>query len=167
MRGSFLVAISLLLVGCHHRKPAVSDADFEAFRAYNPGATQWCLDDYRYGGPGALPLRTSDCYEMLPDQHWSGLWNSGWEWSIFCPAPAQSCPQSASNGGIALEFSERAPPEVPISNGMLFRVQFIGRRTKEPGHYDHLGQYKHVVVVDRMISIKRVDSPPQRGGMNG
>ena len=137
----------------------MSDADFEAFRASNPGMTKRCLDDYRYGGIVALPDRTSDCYEMLPDQRWSGLWDSGWEWSIFCPSPAKTCSTSESNGGIALEFAKNNPaPSAALSNGTLFRVEFIGRRTKMAGHYDHLGQYKHVVVVNRMISIKRIDA---------
>ena len=50
MRVLTALLVILLLVGCHHRKTAVSDADFEAFRASHAGMVERCLNDYRYGG---------------------------------------------------------------------------------------------------------------------
>jgi hypothetical protein len=157
VRGLFFIAVAVLLVGCEQRKPAMSDADFEAFKASHPGMKETCLDAVRYGGDWGSAVDDPDCFENLPPQRWRGLWNSGWEWSIFCPEPAKACPASSADGGIALRFADSAPPpHVPISEGILFQVEFIGRRTKVPGSFSHLGQYKHMMVVDRLISMRQV-----------
>src|SRR6185503_5767125 len=94
MRFIVVCLVGALLVSCHQRKPAVSDEDVARFKASFPGITQRCLDDYRYGASWGDLIDKPECFEMLPPQRWSGLWNSGWEWSIFCPEPAQACPLS-------------------------------------------------------------------------
>jgi hypothetical protein len=146
----------LLLVGCHHRKPAVSDADFKAFRASNPGLTQRCLHDYRYRGVEVAMEEADDpaCYHMLLDQHWSGLWEIGWEWTNFCPDPAKQCDWEA-NRGIWLTFAKGAYRGQRPPDG-VYRIDFIGRRTKAPGNFGHLGAYDHMMVVDRLISIRKI-----------
>lgn len=104
----FLLAIGSLLVGCDHRKPAVSDADFKAFKASNPGMTEQCLNEYRYGGVTAWRPDDPECFEMMPAQRWSGVWFNGWEWSNFCAAPAKECPIESEHGDIWLEFAKGA-----------------------------------------------------------
>jgi hypothetical protein len=157
MRRALIIAFGLVLVGCHHRQPAMPDSEFEAFRQSHPGMKHACLDAVRYGKHWGDVVDDPDCFEMLPPQHWSGLWNSGWEWSIFCPESAEVCPVSGAYRGVALRFAKSAPPpDVPGSDGILFRMEFIGRRTKVPGFFSHMGQYKHLMVVDHLISMKQV-----------
>jgi hypothetical protein len=133
----------------------MSEADFQAFKESHPGMKHTCLDEVKFGREWATAVDDPDCFQMMPAQRWTGLWNSGWEWSMFCPDPATKCKDSYR--GIALKFADSAPPpDVPISNGILFHVEFIGRRTKVPGYFDHQGQYKHLMVVDRLLSMKQV-----------
>lgn len=92
---------------------------------------------------------------MLPDQRWSGLWNSGWEWTSFCPDPAKKCDATSDRGGIWLDFARDAyrGPELPDG---VYRIEFIGRRTKLPGYFGHLGQYDHLMAAGRVISIQKI-----------
>src|SRR3954466_15248641 len=115
-------------MGCHQRKSAVSDADFEAFRTGNPGMTQKCLDEYRYGGIRAWRPDDPDCYELLPDQRWSGVWVVGFEWTSFCPDPARTCTNDGERGANWLTFEKGAYPGPERPDG-TYRIEFIGRRT--------------------------------------
>lgn len=37
-----------------------------------------------------------------------------------------------------------------------FAIRFVGRRSLHRGEYGHLGGAQHVVVVDRVISVRRI-----------
>lgn len=145
----------MLLVGCNQRKPAMSNADFQAFKAANPGMRQKCLNDVRYGGFKAWRPDDPDCFEMMPAQRWSGLWERGWEWTNFCPDPATECDWMAKRG-TWLIFAKDAY-RGPAQPDGLYRVEFVGRRTKVPGNFGHMNSYDHLMVVDRLISIRRVE----------
>ena len=160
------IAIGLLLVGCHQRKPPTSkedaalarakDAETEKIRAGNPGLKESCLAKLRANQLGAFEwIDNPDCFQMLPDQRWSGLWNSGWEWTNFCPDPAKECDATADRGDIWLNFAKDAyhGPELPDG---VYRIEFIGRRTRVSGHFGHQAQYDHLMVADRAISIQRI-----------
>ena len=115
--------------------------------------TQRCLDDYRYGGFDAWAREPDEpaCYEMLPDRRWTGLWETGWEWTNFCPDPAKDC-DWMSKRGIWLRFAKGAP-KVPDG---LYRIEFVGRRTKVAGYHGHLNHYEHLMVVDHLISLGKI-----------
>jgi hypothetical protein len=95
------------------------------------------------------------CLRFTKPTRWRGLWEVGFEWSEFCPAPATKCPIAAQRGGIWLDFADGAYKGPRLSDG-LFEVEFTGRRTVYPGNFGHLGMYAHEMIVDRMISIKQV-----------
>jgi hypothetical protein len=147
--------IALTLSSCNYRKPAVSDADFQDFKAANPGMTKQCLDANRYGGFNAWRPDDPDCFEMTPAQQWSGLWETGWEWSNFCPDPAHECDWMSKRGTwlIFAKDAWRAPRK--IDEG-VYRISFVGRRTRVPGNFGHMASYQHLMVVDRLISIEKI-----------
>lgn len=154
MRTLLVLAIAALLFGCERREPAFSDAEFAPISASNPGMTQACLDKVRYGGIEAWEPDNPDCYQMLPAQRWAGLWEHGWEWTNFCPDPAKRCEWMARRG-IWLVFSEKAGADRDLPDG-VHRIEFVGRRTKIAADYGHTGSYEHMMVVDRVISIKTI-----------
>jgi len=155
MRGLWLIATGLLVLGCDQRKPAVSDADFRMFRASYPGMKAECLDAFRYGGVVAWRPDDPDCFDMLPPQRWSGLWETGSEWTNFCPDPAIECDWMEKRG-TWLIFAKGTYPALENIGGM-YRVKFIGRRTRVPGNFGHQASYDHLMVVDRMISMEKVE----------
>jgi hypothetical protein len=159
------IAIGLLLVGCHQRKP-VSKQDAELARAMgaelkqirleNPGMREVCIRAVQANKLGALELLDNpDCFDMLSPQRWSGLWDTGWEWTNFCPDPAKQCGSSSEHGDVWLTFAKDSYHGPHLADG-VYRIEFIGRRTRVPGHFGHLNQYDHLMVVDRIISIERI-----------
>jgi len=160
------LAILLLLASCDQPKPAVSkqdvalaktmDADIAEIRTSHPGIKGACLKRIRAGELGAFEwIDNPDCFDMLPQQRWSGLWNSGWEWTSFCPEPAKECPIASEQGDVWLTFGNNAYRGPELADG-LYRIEFVGRRTKVPGYFGHLDQYDHLMVVDRVIWIEHV-----------
>lgn len=95
------------------------------------------------------------CVKMLPPQLWQGLWRNDFEGSQFCPLAVSDCHIFSMKEKIALE-----PGPMPGLEGALYRVEFIGRKTKYRGPYGHFGTQDHLMVVDRVIAIKMV-RPPQ------
>ena len=156
MRGLFVILVGLLLfVGCDQRKPSMSGADFAEFRASNPGMTERCLNENRFGGIAAWRPDDPNCFAMLPARPWSGLWEKGWEWTNFCPDPAKECDWMAKRG-TWLIFAEGARPKADLPDG-TYRIEFIGRRSKVPGNFGHTAAYEHLMVVDRVTSIRKVN----------
>jgi len=147
--------LELPLSACNQRTPVVSEANYQAFKASNPGMTKQCLDAYRYGGSNAWRPDDPSCFEMTPSQPWSGLWQNGWEWTNFCPDPAKYC-DWMSKRGIWLTFAKAAHrgPK-PLDRG-LYRIEFVGRRTKVAGNFGHLGSYNHLMVVERVLSLQKI-----------
>jgi hypothetical protein len=132
----------------------VSDADYQAFKASNPGMTKECLNGYRYGGVTAWRPDDPACFAMTPAQHWSGLWQTGWEWSNFCPDPAKECDWMSKRGTWLIFAKEVSGLPDRLEDG-VYRIDFVGRRTKMPGNFGHMGSYDHLMVVDRLVSIRK------------
>jgi hypothetical protein len=149
-----LAALMSLVSGCKD-KPAVSEAVIQQIRAENPGVSEKCLEKVRSGGVLAYPLDESECFEMLPAQRWKGLWNTGWEWTSFCPAPASECPITEEQGDIWLEYPEGAYTGPELTDG-IYEVEFVGRRTKSPGRFGHMGQYDHLMIADHFMSVRKL-----------
>jgi hypothetical protein len=159
MNRMLLLAAVVIISGCHERHKVNRDPQLEAklqeIRASYPGMTEKCLNDLSNGG-SIDRLYDPDCFKMLPDQRWTGLWNTGWEWTNFCPDPAKQCPTSAEHGSIWMEFAKGAYGGLRELPDGVYRVDFVGRRTKVSGHFGHQGYYDHLMVVDRMISIGKI-----------
>ena len=160
MRGLFAIAIALLS-GCEYREPGMTSAQIQQIAAEQPGMTQACLDELRWGGVNAWRPDDPDCYQMMPAQRWSGLWDHGWEWSNFCPSPTrQQCHWDESSleeapRGTWLTFAKSAHLLHQLPDGIP-RIEFIGRRTELPGYFGNLGDYEHLMFVDRVISIRTI-----------
>ena len=166
MSARSLIAIALLLASCDQRKPGASredarlaqaiNADIAKIRAGNPGIKNACLEKLRANKLGAFEWADNPhCYDMLPDQNWSGLWNSGWEWTNFCSDPAKECGATSDRGGIWLIFAKGAYSGPELRDG-VYHIDFVGRRTKIAGYFGHQAQYDHLMVVDRIISIEHI-----------
>lgn len=150
-----VIAAATLLAGCKYREPAMSSADIQQFAASHPGITQTCLDDVRWGRRDwGDVVDDSGCFEMLPAQRWRGLWETGWEWTNFCPDPATKC-DWMSGHGTWLTFGSNAYHGPVLPDG-TYRIDFVGRRTKVPGYFGHQDEYDHLMVVDRVISIRKI-----------
>jgi hypothetical protein len=156
MKAHFIVAAHFMLLGCQGAEPVVSDAELSAFGESHPGMLQACLDEVRYGGFAKWRPDDPDCYEMLPPQRWSGLWEHGWEWTNFCPEPATTCDWMAERG-TWLTFADNVKLEPKLPDG-VHRIEFIGRRTKVPGNFGHTANYEHLMIVDRIISLGPIET---------
>lgn len=131
VKAIFVLPVLALLLGCEQPEPAISDEEFAAFRDSHPGMIQTCLDEVRFGGFIEWRPDDPDCYEMLPAKRWSGLWEHGWEWTNFCPDPADTCDWMAKRG-IWLVFADNVELDDNLPDG-IHRIEFVGRRTKVPG----------------------------------
>lgn len=90
---------------------------------------------------------TEQCVKLAPQERWRGLWRNAFEGSRFCPEPATECDFNTPGDRIWLTASADG-----AADGMLYRVEFVGRKTLFRGPYGHLGVSDHEVIVDRMIS---------------
>jgi len=161
MKRIIVFALIGCLLGCDGQRTKTkeekaADAEMQQVLEGNPGLKKECLEKERSGKLRFMGWADNpDCYDMLAPQRWSGLWNSGWEWTNFCPDPAKDCPNESDHDDVWLDFAEGAYRGTELADG-VYRIDFIGRRTKVPGYFGHLGQYDHLMVVDRVISIKRI-----------
>lgn len=156
VKAIFVLPVLTLLLGCEQPEPPISDDEFIAFRESHPGMVQSCLDEVRIGGVMAWRPDDPDCYEMLPAQQWSGLWEYGWEWTNFCPDPAETCDWMAKRG-IWLTFADNVELDDNLPDG-IHHIKFVGRRTKVPGNFGHANSYRHLMIVDQIISLEPVNA---------
>ena len=147
----FIIVVDRL-ISLEKARPAMAAEYFAAFGASNPGMIPRCLVENYYLGMDAWQPDDPACFEMLPDQHWSGRWSTNGEYSTFCPDRTKQC---EANGGITLKFTDRSAPRESPPLGE-YRIEFIGRRTKVPGHHGQLDVYAHFMIVDRLISLQRI-----------
>ena len=164
-----LFSILLAASACNSPGPAVSDAEMSMIKRENSGMAGECLSKIRDGGFKDSPLRTDECFEMEPPRRWKGLWSRGFEQSLFCPEPVRNC-KGHTPGGIWLTPNRSLPPDLgdvdkpcgrPWGNERTFVIDFVGRKTRSPGKYGHMGQSSHEIIVDRVNSVFQVG--PQRG----
>jgi hypothetical protein len=156
-----LILAGLALVGCDQRKPALSDEEFNMFRAENPGMKKQCLDSVYYGGFQAWDPFNTECFEWTAPRVWRGVWNIGFEWSNFCPDPAATCAPWFEGDEMWLRWADGSGREsVAHANG-TYRIEFVGRQTKVRGHFGHLNQYPHMMMIVRLISIRKIPEPKE------
>lgn len=156
----------LALTGCDLRKPVLSEGQIQKIRQNLPGITDTCVQTLRYGGLESMPDATDQCFEMMPQKRWQGLWARGFELSRFCPSPASAC--SYDTPGSQIWLTQRAT--IPISKDIpgdtysirLFKIEFLGRRTRERGAYGHMGGSRHEIIVDKILSVSEIEVPDRR-----
>lgn len=129
------------------------------------------------GGPGAAaPPQHScppgsepeDCVALLPAEHLQGVWVTGFEQSGFIPgaidAPGRDDVRAQDTW---LTFARGATPDHSLwdqrdarGGWAAFAIEFEGRRSRDRGRYGHLNGAPHLVVVDRILSLRIL--PPRR-----
>lgn len=103
-------------------------------------------------------MPTDQCVKMTEPKRWKGLWRNAFEGSRFCETPATGCTDAPSDEKVWLDWNAGPEPD-----GALCEVEFIGRQTQYAGEYGHLGMSRHEIIVDRMLSIKRLETgPPEK-----
>ena len=157
-----LVLASMALVSGDQRQPKLSNEQVQKLKAAMPGITDECLDKVRWGGIEAMPSEIDKCFKMEPQRRWNGLYVTGFEWSRFCPAPAPECSDTSTGRYITLDDS--AAPALPAYAGEesppRYEVEFVGRKTVFPIDGPSVPIYE--MVVDRLISIKRIEAQKQK-----
>jgi hypothetical protein len=97
------------------------------------------------------------CYRFGAQQHWQGEWKLEMESSTFCPAPSRNCPKDYQ-GKLWLEFRKGVEPrEEKYPPGGTFAIEFVGRKNLLPGTFGYAGMFENEVIVDRVISMKKVE----------
>lgn len=94
-------------------------------------------------------LPDDQCFKMDPPRRWRGLWRNPLGLSKFCPAPAKKCdsyPIAADQAWLEIGQVVHKVPD-----GMLYSVEFTGRRNSVDGNFEGLD---HEIIVDKMISVK-------------
>lgn len=151
-----LIALAaLVLAGCdrHPRDNADGYARWQDRLAVRAGL-QWMFQPCWYSKDDGEVLAhepTDQCYRMQNPRRWQGLWRADFEGSQFCPAPATVCTFDSTDERIWLSGFDKVE-----TDGKLYRVEFIGRRTLHPGQHGHMGASAHEIIVDRPISIREV-----------
>ena len=113
--------------------------------------------------------REAQCYRMERARRHRGVWIDEFEGQRFVPAGTTPLPWPDPTPGTpdAREQYERVRRDrIWIDAGRFgierrFRrmgtrrlVEFIGRRTRYPGRHGHMGMSGHLMVVDRVISVR-------------
>ncbi|MEJ7777014.1 MAG: hypothetical protein WKF52_06495 [Sphingomicrobium sp.] len=106
-------------------------------------------------------IGNEQCYRFNPPERMRGIWLDEDEDSEFLPnatrAPAE---WRYSPNAIWLDFT-RHEPLLNRGNGepQAFALEFIGRRATYPGRYGHMGGSRHLVIVKKLLSARRIPAP--------
>ena len=141
---------------------------------YSFNGVEWreipCSYHISDGSIGSLP--TDQCYRMEEPRRYRGVWIDEFEGQQFIPEgttpPAWPRAYSKSPGwraqadraqaaAIWLDV-DRVKLGHDFSNGSRkMLIDFVGRKTMFPGSYGHMGMSGSEIIVDRVISIKKID----------
>ena len=127
-----------------------------------------CLTEQAYDGEvivGSIP--TDQCFRMTEPTRWQGVWVNEFEGARFCPGKKLDCPYKEQPSLIWLDPARSVlDRERYGAEGGRYLIDFIGRRTLYAGNYGHMGAFDHEIIVDRMISIRRLEGPPGDAAKN-
>lgn len=127
-------------------------------------------DDYRFlsvtSGPCVRqigrqidPKQQLECRRMTEPRRYRGTWYVAFETSLFTPVGNQNCVETKGQTKCAELEGASLPWPSRGACARKFEVEFIGRRNVEPGAYP-----VYRIVVDEMISAKRLSDPPNEIG---
>ena len=157
-----MIGVGFLVSDCHRQKPVVAEAIVQEMHRLEPGMTAACLDKFRYGGVPAMPEKADECYSFSTPRRFSGVWLNHFEGSQFCPPPAEkTCPPGGfktNANDVWLEYSHTPPVE--MGSGGEYQIEFIGRRSEGAGTFGHMGGFPNDIIVDKLIAIEQLRSPP-------
>ena len=111
------------------------------------------------------PTRLSDdeCYRFDAPERMRGVWANGFEEGTFYPGLTRPPGQTRSDHWLEVPRSSAVPKgdervfEIEPGKTNYILLDFVGRRTSVAGRYGHLGLAKHLVIVDRVVSAKKLN----------
>jgi hypothetical protein len=107
--------------------------------------------------------RTAECDQMSEPRLFRGLWRAAFESSTLTPPERIDCEDPKSDlPCIWLEGDEL--PSGSKYDCVAYELEFVGRRMLHLGMYGHLGGSPYKVVVDRLISAKRLTTACDENG---
>jgi hypothetical protein len=113
---------------------------------------------FRVAEDGIWSLPARDCVPLSAQREMRGILMSGMEDSTFV-ADQPDADMRGDRVWLEMELADALRSGVMTNENMpphgTFAIHFVGRRSRQRGHYGHLGGSPHVVVVDRVISVRR------------
>jgi hypothetical protein len=163
-----LLASLLILSGCSlsSRDPAP-----ESYRsAWDRFVVGWrlegifgyaCTREEIHSGVKVLAAIPSEqCYRFNPPERIEGVWIDEFEGvRLLTNAQYDAGIRYIEDDSTWLEVKpadQRPGTGPPDYTPRVFRIVFIGRRSTYPGEYGHFGMSRHLVLLDRMISIEEI-----------
>jgi hypothetical protein len=120
-------------------------------------------------------LPTDQCYRMDEPRRYRGVWIDEFEGQQFIPEGTRPPKwpdgnsrtpgwrkrlEQARLASIWLDTSRATFAKKPRVGGRKW-IEFVGRKTRYPGLYGHLGMSGHEIIVDRVIALR--ECPPKGG----
>ena len=93
---------------------------------------------------------------MSEPKRWRGIMALGEEMRKFCEGETTQCDRSQPGEKVWLSFTKEGWEQRADVGGGIYRVEFVGRKTIFPGSFGHLSGYDAEIVVDRLVSIKKL-----------
>ncbi len=155
-----VLGLALALVACNGRTPVLGEDEIALLRETYPTMTEACIEAVRFQGFDAMNGEVDQCFPMQPARRWKGIWVNEFEGSRFCPTSRDTCEYSDVGENVWLSFpTGRRPEDVDAhGDGTAYVVEFIGRRTRDPANFGHMGTSNHEIIVDELTSIEPVRS---------
>lgn len=122
---------------------------------------------YHIGSRGLGSLPTDQCYKMEAPRRYRGIWIDEFEGQQFI-AEGTKAPEWPRGDAKAPDWRKKADRAIAATiwlnseranlshkwqqGGRRVFVEFIGRKTKYPGNYGHMGMSGQEIIVDRIIT---------------
>ena len=110
-------------------------------------------------GVGVETKYEADCLRMTEPQRWRGIWRVEFEGSTFTPEGQEHCYKTDKVGDCIWLEGRALPWPGRWACAREFEIEFMGRKNVWPGAYGHGGISYYKIVVDRLISAKRLPDP--------
>ncbi|MDH7975079.1 hypothetical protein QH494_23085 [Sphingomonas sp. AR_OL41] len=121
-----------------------------------------CMGGDRSGSKGVI--EETRCFPFSSPMKMSGLWLTAFERSKFFPGAVKFADSMWIDESTWIERSSVYTSDVKTGDGsgpQAAVVEFIGRRSLCLFYYGHLGSYTNEVIIDRLISSRKVPIPPR------
>lgn len=120
-----------------------------------------CMKKGTYKGHETLEsIPDEQCYRFNPPERIEGVWIDEFEGvRLLTTAQYDAGIRDVEDDSTWLDVKpadQRPGTGPPDYTPRVFRIVFIGRRSTYPGEYGHGGMSRHLVLLDRMISIEEI-----------
>jgi hypothetical protein len=112
----------------------------------------------------SVGIPVDECYRMTEPQRMRGVWLDEFEGSRFLPVGPEPAKIGMDELDIWLDVHKNRVPGLfdrdPDLGFRVLEIEFIGRQTRFPGRYGHMGMSEHQVVVERLIAARELPPGP-------